>query len=74
MKIDNETFRIATKALTGPSQERGITKKGGGTAQILPPSGLLGLLILPRASRLGGGPALHPVAEVGAFVTVKEKQ
>ena len=35
---------------------------------------LWGRFLLPWASRLGGGPAPYPVAEVGAFVTVKEKQ
>ncbi len=35
---------------------------------------LWGCFLLPWASRLGGGSAPYSVAEVGAFVAVKEKQ
>ena len=30
--------------------------------------------LLPGTSSLGGGPAPYPVAEIGAFVAVEEKQ
>ncbi len=53
-----------------------VTKRAGAPCKRLRPPflRLWGRFLLPWASRLGGGPAPYPVAEVGAFVTVKEKQ
>ena len=51
-------------------------KKGGRTVTRLRPPflRLWGCFLLPGTSRFGGWPAPHPVAEIGAFVAVKEKQ
>ena len=53
-----------------------VTKRAGAPCKRLrPPFLRLGsLFLLSWASQLGGGPALHPVAEVGAFVAVKENK
>ena len=53
-----------------------VTKRAGAPCKRLRPPflRLWGRFLLPWASRLGGGLALHPVAEVGAFVAVKENK
>ena len=67
--------KTAGSGKTG-GQQRIRTKRAGAPCQRLRPPflRLWGLLLLPGASRLGGGFALHPVSEVGAFVSVKENQ
>ena len=53
-----------------------VTKRAGAPCKRLRPPflRLWGLLLLPWASRLGGGLSLHPISEVSAFVAAKEKQ
>ena len=52
------------------SQKRGASENGG-TPPFLR---LYGFLLFPWSSWLGGRFALHPVAEIGGFVTVKENK
>ena len=53
-----------------------VTKRAGVLCKRLRPPflRLWGCFLLLWASRLGGGSASYSVAEVGAFVAVKEKQ
>lgn len=52
-------------------RKSGVSSENGGTPPFLR---LYGFLLFPWLSWLGGRFALHPVAEIGGFVTVKENK
>ena len=59
----------------GGRNEEVMKRAGAPCKRLCPPfSRLWGLLLLPWASRLGGGLAPHPVAKIGAFISVKENK